>query len=382
MAQKFALVIGNSEYDDPKLARLITPGRDVDAFARVLQDPSIGQFDEVIPIVNQTTSTVFREIASFFVDKRPDDLLLLYFSGHGVRNEDGDLYLAVKDTDSRFPHATAIPARFITNEMDRGRSRRQILILDCCHSGAFAPGMKGAPGGSVGTASTFQGTGTGRVVLTATDSTEYAWEGDRITGEPENSVFTRHLVQGLQTGEADLGGDGWITVNELYDYAFARTVEETPKQTPGKWSYKEQGEIVLAKSPIVRPVSLPDELRVALTSSLVSIREGAVPELARLLSGSHPGLALAARKALIDLAEDDSRRVSRAATEALEAADAQAPVTLGQEQVVADRQPGQAVDQERGHRPAPTPPPDERRNRVTPAATGPASQRATRPPDG
>ena len=232
MSRKFALVIGNSEYDDPKLARLRTPSRDVDALAGVLKDPAVGQFDKVVPVVNQTTAVVFREIAAFFVGKKPDDLLLPYFSGHGVKNEEGDLYLAVRDTDSRIPHATAIPARFITSEMDRGRSRRQILILDCCHSGAFSPGMKGELGGSVGTASTFRGNGTGRVVLTATDSTEYAWEGDRVTGEPENSVFTRYLVQGLQTGEADLGGDGWITINELYDYAYTRVVGETQKQPP------------------------------------------------------------------------------------------------------------------------------------------------------
>ncbi len=40
-----------------------------------------------------------REKIDEFLDlKKPDDLLLLYFSGHGVRDEMGSLYLALKNT--------------------------------------------------------------------------------------------------------------------------------------------------------------------------------------------------------------------------------------------------------------------------------------------
>jgi uncharacterized caspase-like protein len=219
MSRKFALIIGTSTYDDPTLARLVAPAHDVADFARVLRDPGIGQYDEVATLVDQPMQAVLRAIARFFAGREREDLLLLYFSGHGIRSEQGDLYLAVRDTEAQFPHATAIPAQFVTAEMDQGRSQRQILILDCCHSGAFAPGMKGAPGASVGTGTAFQGTGTGRIVLTASDATQYAWEGDRVSGAPENSVFTKHLIRGLESGEADTGGDGWITVSELFDYA-------------------------------------------------------------------------------------------------------------------------------------------------------------------
>ena len=85
--------------------------------------------------------------------------------------------------------ATAIDAAFITDAMDRSRSNRQILILDCCHSGAFARGSKGALGASVGTATVFEGSGFGRVILTATYATEYAWEGEKIIG----AARTRYL---------------------------------------------------------------------------------------------------------------------------------------------------------------------------------------------
>jgi uncharacterized caspase-like protein len=320
MGRKLALVIGNSEYDDASLARLITPSGDVDDLAALLKSPEVGGFDEVLTLVNEAATSVRKAVARLFKDKSPDDLLLLYFSGHGVLDDQGHLYLAVKDTERDLLSGTAIPANYITGEMDRSRSKRQVLVLDCCHSGAFARGGKGAVGASVGTASAFEGTGYGRVVLTATDATQYAWEGDQVIGRADNSVFTHFMIQGLHTGEADQDHDGRITLDELYDYVYAQVVARTPKQTPGKWSYKQQGDIVIAKNPhppVVKATELPIELKQASESPFASVREGAVRELASLLRGSNAGLVLAAREALQHLSEDDSRKVSIAATEAL-----------------------------------------------------------------
>jgi outer membrane protein assembly factor BamD (BamD/ComL family) len=246
VGRRLALIIGNSIFRDPSLARLLTPDADVGALADVLLSPEIGAFDDVKLVVNMASASIRRSISEFFSNKTRDDLLLLYFSGHGVLDENGRLYLATKETERNYLRGTAIPAAFITDEMDHSRSRRQVLVLDCCHSGAFARGSKGAPGASVGTATAFEGKGYGRVVLTASDATQYAWEGDQVIGEADNSVFTHFLVQGLQTGKADADADGQITVDELYDYVYEQVISQTPKQTPGKWSYREQGEIILA----------------------------------------------------------------------------------------------------------------------------------------
>ena len=250
MAQrKLGLVIGNSAYRDSTLSRLATPDVDVGDLADILLDPDIGGFDDVNVLVNASSHIIRRAISNFFAVKDREDLLLFYFSGHGVLDLQGQLFLAVKDTERQLLRATAIPASFITDEMNNSRSQRQLLILDCCHSGAFARGSKGSTGASVGTAAAFEGTGFGRVVLTATDATQYAWEGDQAIGEPANSVFTRYLIQGLKTGEADANRDGRITVDELYDYVYGQVIQETPKQTPGKWAYREQGEIIIAQNP-------------------------------------------------------------------------------------------------------------------------------------
>jgi hypothetical protein len=317
MGRKLALLIGNSRYDDPGLARLQAADVDVREIADVLRHPEIGEFDEVTELPNQGLAAVRRSIAQFFRQGKKDDLLVFYFSGHGVKDENGHLYLAVRDTELPLLSGTAIESAFITAQMDRSFSRRQVLILDCCHSGAFAAGAKGGAQ-SVGIGPAFEGNGFGHVVLTATDSTQYAWEGDRIIGDSDKSVFTHYLLQGLRTGDADTDGDGQITIDELYDYVFEHVVRETPKQTPGKWSYKVRGAIVIAQNPqSARPAPLSLELQALVDSPLARLRAEAIPDLAELLHGPHRGLALAARRALEQLRGDDSRKVSAAAEEIL-----------------------------------------------------------------
>jgi len=93
-----ALIIANTEYTDPGLAQLTAPGRDAEDFARVLKEKDICAFDEVNVLLNQPEYVVRGSIDEFFDQKKPDDLLLLYFSGHGVRDEYGSLYLAVNTT--------------------------------------------------------------------------------------------------------------------------------------------------------------------------------------------------------------------------------------------------------------------------------------------
>ena len=237
MTSKFALVIANTEYQDANFAKLTAPGKDAEEFAQVLRDAGLAAFEDVQVLLNEGESKIRRSIARFFADRKRDDLLLLYFSGHGIRNGQGQLFLAANDTEISILEATGIPSDFITYAMNNSRSQRQLLILDCCNSGAFAHGSKSASavGKSMGIATAFEGSGFGRVVLTATDATQYAWEGDKVIGNTQKSVFTHFLIEGLK-GEADRDGDGRIHVDELYDYAYEQVVRRTPKQTPGKWS--------------------------------------------------------------------------------------------------------------------------------------------------
>ena len=337
---KYALIIGNDRYDDAKLAQLKTPAADSQALAKTLGDETIGSFDEVTPLINQTETQVRRAISTFLANKKPDDLILLYFSGHGVLDDRGRLYLALKDTQIDLLKATSIPSSFVADEMDSCRSKRQILILDCCHSGAFARGTKGEQ--KAITEMTFEGSGFGRVVLTASDSTQYALEGDQVIKQTELSLFTHFLLEGLKTGEADTNNDGQISLDEWYDYTYARVISETPRQVPHKWSYNQRGDLLIAKNPHRKKkiAELPRELLHALESSFVGIRESAVNELGNLLRSSDPEMAALAAASLEKMKQDDSRRISSLAETLLsEFEQARAPVKTTVSESIADLEP-------------------------------------------
>jgi formylglycine-generating enzyme required for sulfatase activity len=317
MAGKFALIIGNSKYDDPTLRQLHAPDADVQVLADVLRDPAVGSFN-VQTLVNESSQVVSQEIESFFADRKTDDLLLFYFSGHGIKDESGQLYFAVSSTRTKLLRSTAIPAQLVNDVMRLSRSRQQVLLLDCCYSGAFAKGMIAKGDAGIGTRERFEGRG--RVILTASDAMQYAFEGDRVEGQAVSSVFTQVLVNGMKTGEADLDRDGLIAFDELAEYVCERVRDEDRAQTPQRWVLGVDGEIFIARNPkpiAPKPVELPPELRVLIESPVASAREAAARELGNLAWGSHPGLALSALAALQKLADDDSRRVANTANEIL-----------------------------------------------------------------
>jgi len=324
---KYALIIGNEKYSDPRLAQLKTPASDSQALARTLADKNVGAFDEVKPLINKTETEARRAIGEFLTNRKPDDLVLIYFSGHGVLDDRGRLYLALKDTQTSLLKATAIPSTYVSDEMDSCRSKRQVLILDCCHSGAFARGTKGDQ--KAVTEATFEGSGYGRVVMTASDSTQFALEGDQVIEGATLSLFTHFLLEGLKTGEADLDQDGHISLDEWYDYTYSRVLAETPRQIPHKWSYNQQGDVMIAQNPNLKKkvAELPLELQQALESSFVGIRESAVIELGRYLRARDPAMIDLAIVHLEKMKGDDSRRISSAAEKALaEFGQIQAPV--------------------------------------------------------
>ena len=61
---KYALIIGNNKYDDPKLAQLKTPAADSQALVKILGDQTIGSFDEVTPLINKTETQARRAIST------------------------------------------------------------------------------------------------------------------------------------------------------------------------------------------------------------------------------------------------------------------------------------------------------------------------------
>jgi hypothetical protein len=315
---RHALIIANYDYQDPGLRQLRAPAHDARRLAAVLRDPKIGGF-EVQTLLNEPAATINEAVEDLFADRDPDDLLVLHYSGHGIKDEAGELYLAATATKLNRLGATAVAADFVNRRMNRSRSRRIVLFLDCCYSGAVGRGMVPRAGGNVAVNEQFGGHG--RAIITASSAMEFAFEGQELkeAADVGPSVFTSALVEGMETGEADLDQDGHVGLDELYEYVYQRVRRATPNQTPGKWTFDLQGELRIARrgKPVSKPTPLPQDLQGAIDSTVSGVREGAVRELTRLLNARHEGLALAAGLALRQLVDDDSRRVSTAAANAL-----------------------------------------------------------------
>jgi Caspase domain/FG-GAP repeat len=249
-SRRRALLVASGTYSDAGLARLRAPAGDVDALAAVLGDASIGGF-EVRRLVDRPTDEIRREIEGFFAEAARSDLLLLYFSGHGVLSQSRRFYFATATTALGYLRTTAIDDGFVNGLMHESRARSIVLVLDCCHSGAFGKGLTPKSAQTVDVEHHFDGDG--RVTLSASTALEYAFEADDpATGISElepapGSLFTSCLVDGLRSGEADIDGDGVISVNELYDYARKQVRRRSPYQTPGIGG-DQSGDIVIART--------------------------------------------------------------------------------------------------------------------------------------
>ena len=248
---KVALLIGVSEYE-VGLNPLPAAVKDVVALERILKDSEMGDFDEVKILTNPEPQAMQYEVETLFSGRSKDDFVLLFFSGHGIKDDSNNLYFATRITKKSAKgdliRSTAVPARFVHEVMNNSRAKRQAIILDCCFSGAFDPYLLSKDDGSVD----LQGQlgAEGRVVLTSSSSTQYSFEQQGS----DLSLYTRYLIEGIETGAGDLNEDGKISVQELHEYATSKVQETAPSMTPMMLGLKDMGfDIVLAKAKVTDP---------------------------------------------------------------------------------------------------------------------------------
>jgi formylglycine-generating enzyme required for sulfatase activity len=251
---RLALLIGVSEYGAgiPALPECVV---DVDAMQRVLGHPEMGGFAaaDITVLKDPQRQEMEDAIYQLFNNRQKDDLLLFYFSGHGMQDEyEYKLYLANRDTynkeNGKVYEPSAVSAAYINQRLNNSKSKRLVLILDCCYSGAFAKEM--TKGDSIINLDNYLG-GKGRAILTSSTASETSL-GAKVTTEHGNSglsIYTRYLVEGIETGAADLDDDGFIGVEELHEYASERVNKAAPAMNPMFYPQERGNKIILAKSP-------------------------------------------------------------------------------------------------------------------------------------
>jgi hypothetical protein len=245
---KVALLIGVSEYEHG-LNPLPASVKDLDAVKEVLLHPDMGGFagSDIVLLKNPNRQEMEESIEELFANRHKDDLVLLFFSGHGIKDDAGRLYLGTRKTrktpQGELVRSSAVAANFVHENMSRSRSKRQVVILDSCFSGAFAEGLSAKDDGTVDIRT--QLGGEGRAVLTSSSSTQYSFE---LEGE-ELSLYTRFLVEGIRTGEADQDGDDVVSIDELHEYASRKVREVKPDLKPEIYAMREGFKIRLSKVP-------------------------------------------------------------------------------------------------------------------------------------
>ena len=133
--------------------------------------------------------------------------LIVYYSGHS-------------DADGLLLGADRLPWSTLRTRVADMKADVRVVILDSCSSGALVrqKGGKHLPPFSLD-----DGGGVhGHAFLTSSRDDEPAQESDRVRG----SFFTHALISGLR-GAADATGDGLVTLNEAYQFAFQETLSRT-----------------------------------------------------------------------------------------------------------------------------------------------------------
>jgi uncharacterized caspase-like protein len=111
--RRLALIVATSLYEaDEELASLTAPAQDAKDLADVLADPSIAGFSVDI-LLNSPSYEANEAIDRFLGSAGRNDMLIVYFSCHGIKDEGGRLYFASTNTRRSLLRSTAISAALV-----------------------------------------------------------------------------------------------------------------------------------------------------------------------------------------------------------------------------------------------------------------------------
>ena len=214
-SRRIAVVIGCARFESVEIDDLKYTEKDAEAVQALL---SRSQFTCSSHFQSPGWHEINDAIFEGLDQAKPDDTVLLYYSGHGFKDERGRLYLAGRDTNRNKLRVSAVSTADVREQLEECRSKRICVILDCCFSGAF--GQKGGERVAAGEVNEALA-GEGTCIMTSAQSTQTARERDDF----EHGVFTHYLLEGMR-GAADRDDNGFITPDELHAYVAAKMAEE------------------------------------------------------------------------------------------------------------------------------------------------------------
>ena len=279
---RMAVVVGNNLGHDPARTLRYAEAEAV-KLAALLR--GAGDFDSVVTVTGASRDRVEAALATARAQldrahvEGKRTLFLFYYSGHGDQEalELGSSRLPLRDLRSYLEQLSGADVR--------------VAFVDACQSGALT-GVKGgrrAPGYEIHLAD--PGSVRGMAIVTSSTANELSQESDDLKG----SFFSQSIMAGLR-GAADTSRDGQVTLGEVYQFAFKRTLSSTAASLTGgqhpTYDYRMAGagEVVLTRT-LPRDARLAFVREAGATYAVVSRSSGDV--LAEFVSSPSEDLYLA-----------------------------------------------------------------------------------------
>lgn len=219
----WAVVIGVSSYNHMPSLRFT----DDDAYRMYafLKSPEGGALpDSNIRILideDATKQRILNTLNEVFTKAGRNDLVLLYFSGHGLP---GSFLPSDYDGfDNKIYHEE------IKDVLDRSPAKYKVCIADACHSGGLLA-MKGAEANNalLKYYEALAQSSPGSALILSSKSSETSLESSGL----RQGVFSHFLIRGLK-GEADNNNDKIVSVQELFDFTYHKVRSYTgSRQSP------------------------------------------------------------------------------------------------------------------------------------------------------
>jgi len=258
VGQRFAIVIGVSQYADSRIPPLRYAARDAKAFYDWLVSPSGGRYspNHVRLLLDKEATAASIRKALFVWAKQAirEDMMTIYIACHGSPESPDspeNLFLIPYDTDFANIASTAFPMWDIETALRKRfiNAGTVAIIADACHSGGVGaefltarrgiggvtPGLVSSGLADLSEVSSRESTQDARkerwvFVLTASGTNELSQESPQWGGG--HGVFTYFLLEGLR-GAADYNKDGRVTWGELVPFVSEKVRRATrSKQRP------------------------------------------------------------------------------------------------------------------------------------------------------
>jgi len=242
---RYALIVGVGEYTDSRIPKLSACPNDARQLYDVLTDPSVGMFPtENVTLLsdkNVTRNKVVDALDTLSRKAGKEDLVVVFFSGHGAVDEKGRSYWVMHDSAIDRLRATALAETEITELLGEIRTARLVTLIDACYSASTA--KLGKSKSLLDLRKIYpKFTGDGRVAITASKGDQLSVViSDKKHPGKGYSVFSWHLISAMK-GLGDMDKDGVVTVNELWSYVKDRT-ETTARQQGGNQQPQLKGQV-------------------------------------------------------------------------------------------------------------------------------------------